>query len=192
MSEENPYQVREETLGVDLEGIDDEVVRGRFIREEVCVVAVGWFYYCMAAFQLAMVVGVFLFVDWKEEYFIGLGVAILCMTSVLFIVIAYGMRHFYEWSRRPSVVAAVLGMFMFPVGTLAGIYCILLLRRNTVEEIFTERYRAIIAKENYKSLGWLAFVVGVLLAISFWGMLFLLDDFGIDWNVVEKYTDGQE
>ena len=190
--EENPYDFVEDD-GVDrLEGVDDSIVRSRYIREEVRIIAVGWFYYCMAAFQLAMVLGIFLFVDFEQAHMVELGVAILVVLSVLFLVTGYGMRHFLEWARLPSIVAAVVGMFMFPIGTLAGFYCVLLLRKSIVVEIFTPRYRKLLEQENYRSMGWLAFVTGVALAATFWGLFFIFEDFGVDWKLMKRHIPWTE
>jgi mannose/fructose/N-acetylgalactosamine-specific phosphotransferase system component IIC len=127
-----------------------------------------------------------IFIERQAAYRVEFGVAILIVTAILFAVIAYGMRHFYEWARRPSMVAAIVGMCMIPFGTLAGIYCLILLRKASSMQIFTTRYRELVARENYRSMGWLAWTSGCLLAVCLWCLFFLFKDIGVDWEKVDR------
>lgn len=182
MSDDTPYAVTEERVRPDLHGLDDEVVRSMFIIDEVKVVAIGWFYYCMASFQVFIALGICLFLEWRADLHFTFLVTLLLVTAGLFMITAYGMRHFYEWARKPSVLAAIIGMCMFPLGTVAGVYCIMMLRKSTAEELFSERYRGLVKSQNYKSMGWLAYIVGFLLSGVFWGGYFLLKSIGYEFS----------
>lgn len=182
LKEDSPYKVEASGKEVTLDGLPDDVIRGRYIREEVCILAVGWFYYCMASFQLGATAGLFLFPTFDDPRLVYGGAVLLSTTALLYITIGYGMRHFYAWARIPSMFAAVVGMFMVPIGTIAGAYCIFLLRKSIVSEIFTPRYAQLVHQDELPSYGWLAFVVGILLAISFWLLFILLDGYFMDWK----------
>jgi len=168
MSNSSPYDVTDEVIEPSLDGVNDLEVRSRFILYEVKVIAVGWFYYFLATFLLSLVAGILLLVDFSQKEGTEFLIILLSISSVLFYIIGYGMRKLLEWARLPSLLAAIVGMFFFPFGTIAGIYCFLLLRKSIAKEMFSERYRKLLDEDGNKSMAWLAITLGFLLGVIFW------------------------
>lgn len=63
--------------------------------------------------------------------------------SVMFVVLAiphllvgWGMLKFKPWARIGGIVLGALGLLSFPIGTLIGIYALVILFRKETEALF--------------------------------------------------------
>jgi hypothetical protein len=86
--------------------------------------------------------------------------------------LGYGMRHLKRWARTASIVVAVIGLFVVPVGTFVGLYLRYVLLGEKGKMVFSPIYKEIIAETpgvKYRTpvLLWifLAFAIAVFFAL---------------------------
>ncbi len=166
--ESNPYQSPLEQGVMHSEHLEPRALRERFHKEEMTVLAVGWFYYffgsLLATLGLVLVCSYFLW----GKLALGLIGAVCFIIGPVYIITGYGLRRFDIWARVPSIVAALVAIVIPPAGLLAGAVCLYLLSRNAVREIFTLQYQTAVISEGeiISHYGWLAVVGGVLSGLS--------------------------
>lgn len=160
------------------ESISPTELRQRYARDEICVLAVGWFYYYLGSLLLGLI-GLVCWLHFSFQFEPFLLSNILCLLAgSLFILIGYGIRNFDAWARAPSIVAGYVAMFLFPVGTLAGGVCVYLLHSHAIKEIFSDRYRNAyaVAHEGLPRFGWLGLTLGFLTGLSLWAVAFFFGE----------------
>lgn len=151
-------------------------LRKQFAYDEICILAVGWFYYYLGSLLLSLTgLAAWVYFILQIKPFI-LSTFICLLAGTLYIIIGYGLRNFDSWARIPSVVAGYTAMFLFPVGTLAGGVCIYLLHSHAVLEIFTDQYRTAYSEASKKlpRFGWLGIILGLLTGASLSLIIYLL------------------
>lgn len=162
--QDDPYKSPVEHTLLEVENLQPSDLRERFRKEEMTVLAVGWFYYflgsLLATIGVASVAGYYLS---GNQVMIVMGAACLIIGPV-YIITGFGLRRFDVWARVPSMVAALVAIVIPPVGLLAGAVCLYLLCRNAVREMFTLQYQTAVVAEGeiIGHYGWLAVVGGVL------------------------------
>ena len=160
----------------DLAPID---LRVRFHREEMAVLAVGWFYYFMGSLVASL--AVVLIINYADlgianvysVFFIaGAGVILAAM----YLITGFGLRRFDSWARLPSICVAVVSIVIIPVGIVASAACIYLLCKNAVKEIFTPQYQTAVVAEGeiIGHYGWLAVLGGMLTALILSAFMYLI------------------
>jgi len=184
METNDPYSIPESAKPKEIDEQTDTEVVSHFARAEVCILAVGWFYYCVGAFLLTIPIGSFMLLKSEIPWVLPAVSAVSVLLATLFIVIAKGLRCFAEWARMPAIVAAIVGLALFPLGTFAGVYCLILLLRNTSKQMFSRRYQNLMKLElrDFKQFGWLAFVLGAVFGVTFWVLVWLTQFYEIDFD----------
>lgn len=124
--------------------MEADELRHFFAQDEICVLAVGWFYLFFGG-ALSATSGLLLALhyttlDTHYSFLLFLGI----ISGFVYLILGWGMRHFGPWSRSPARFAAFVMLFIFPIGTLAGLFCYVLLRERSHETIFSNRYRALL------------------------------------------------
>ncbi len=164
----DPYRSPVEQTLEEVENLQSDDLLERFRREEMAILAVGWFYYFLGS----MLVAVGGCLAWG--YFI-LGMPLLLVPGALcflmgpvYVITGYGLRRFDVWARWPSMVAAVVAVFIPPVGLFAGLLCFYLLCQNAARSIFTLQYQAALIEEGVVRghYGWVALLGGFLSGVS--------------------------
>jgi hypothetical protein len=51
---------------------------------------------------------------------LGAVAVVTLLTSILFLVVGYGLWTFRQWGRTAAIVLGVLSLFFVPIGTIAG------------------------------------------------------------------------
>ena len=70
----------------------------------------------------------------------GIGVSVMFIAfAIPFIVIGWGMLTFRPWSRSAGIVLGVLCLPQIPVGTVIGIYALVILFRKDTEALFVAK-----------------------------------------------------
>ena len=161
------------------ERLSTQDLRERFLREEMVVLAVGWFYYFIGSVLLSVAVLLVMveFTRWLPSFdHLFLISLTLFVAGILYLMIGYGLRRFDSWARCPAIVASIASVVLMPIGFLASPVCLVLLRANAVKEIFTAEYQtAVVAEgEMIKHYGWLAVVGGLLTAVTLFLLFYLL------------------
>lgn len=161
---------------LEIESLNADELRKQFAYDEVCILAVGWFYYYLGSLLLGLTglaAWIYFILDLKP--FI-LSTFICLLAGILYIIIGYGLRNFDTWARIPSIVAGYTAMFLFPVGTLAGGVCIYLLHGHAIQEIFSNEYRTAysIACKKLPRFGWLGITLGLLTGSTITLLVYLL------------------
>ncbi len=166
--ESDPYRSPVEQALMDVESLEPMELRARFHKEEMTIMAVGWFYYffgsLLGTIGAAVVAGYYL---WNESAMLLLG-AVCLIIGPVYIITGYGLRRFDVWARVPSMVAALVAIVIPPVGLLAGAVCLYLLCRNAAREMFTLQYQTAVISEGeiIGHYGWLAVLGGVLSGVT--------------------------
>lgn len=165
--EENPYASSDQPLQSQ-KNLTDVELRNHYIGSEVCVIAVGWFYYMISNFILGWSVG-YIWLE-KIDYTLLSYLALTCLgiSAILFSLIGFGLRHFCLWSRLPSFLLSILLLLFMPLGTVAGAYCLFLLKKNTPTAVFSLKYKTLIAEDCKKNYAWISVPTGWLFAIFYW------------------------
>ncbi|GAA5496458.1 hypothetical protein SAMN02745181_0239 [Rubritalea squalenifaciens DSM 18772] len=162
-----------------IEDMSDAELRRYHSKDELCILAVGWFYLYLGS-VLCSLTGLSMWLYWLSPcllFMVSTFVSVL--GGILFIIIGFGLRNFDAWARPPAYVASVVAMCLFPMGTLAGGACLVLLIRHASEEMFTEKYRVAVMTQEYgaRKYGWLGASLGILTGLSIWLVFFLLHYF---------------
>lgn len=178
MDEDNIYQapVTEEAR---IEDMSDDELRRYHSKDEMCILAVGWFYLYLGALLLSLT-GLSAILYQLSPCMLFLLTTALCILSgTLYLIVGFGLRNFDAWSRAPSYVAAVVAMAFAPMGTLAGAACLVLLIRHASGEMFTDKYRLAVITQEYGApkYGWIGICLGVLTGLSLWLLFYLLHIF---------------
>ena len=66
-------------------------------------------------------------------------VSILAMWSLPGVIIGIGLVRLRPWARIAGIVVAILGLIVFPVGTVLGVYGLWVLFSKDSERLFTGR-----------------------------------------------------
>jgi len=171
----DPYQTPIESLLNDSDLTRSEL-RNRYRQEEAKVIAVGGVYYLLGSLLLsAGGVGAWYCAE-KSSVFNMLPCGAAILIGCMFIVIGYGLRRLDSWARVPASIAAGVALFLFPIGTVVGLLCIAMLRRNAVREMFNPAYQTAIYEEGdgYDHFGWIAILVGLVAGAGTWLFLLLI------------------
>lgn len=99
---------------------------------------------------------------------------IIGLFTALFFFSGIGLRRLEPWSRISSVIISAIGLLLFPVGTLIGVYLLYLLLSRKAKVIFSDEYRQIIERTRhikYKDPLIVKIILGTLLAILLLGIL---------------------
>jgi len=150
-------------------------LRQRFLREEMVVLAVGWFFYFIGSVLIGIGLLDFIIVKYRifafsfHWYFLGF---ILLIAGTLFVLTGYGLRRFDSWARMPAMTASIALIVFLPIGILAAPVCFVLLKNNAVKDLFTPEYQTAVVAEGelIKHYGWIAVLGGLLTSVT----LFLL------------------
>jgi hypothetical protein len=143
-------------------------LRNHYAQDEICVQAVAWLYLFSGSFVgvLSLIILKFA-IELHHLLLVCMNISILLVASV-FVLLGWGMRHYDPWSRTPARFAAFVMMVFVPIGTLIGIICFFLLKQRAHEDIFSNKYHAILLSDplhgKYQTT-WLPMVVGALTAI---------------------------
>jgi len=160
--------------------LDPESLRDRHSRDEVIVLAVGWFYYFFGG--LLAGIGLFLLglLLWKREWMYFVASAVCSIVGAVYIITGFGLRRFDSWARVPSLLAAIVAVVIPPAGTLAGVVCFFLLKKHALKEMFTARYQTAIITEGEvnRHFGWLGIMGGVLSGVTM-SLIFYLFSKGV-------------
>lgn len=114
----------------------------REARQSVCVL--GWLY--IAANTLLLIIGGVIFLllfglgyascEWESfgilaglGFFLG---GLLILLGFLGILAGIGLLRFCAWGRILALIVAVLGLIIFPLGTIIGIYALIVLLQEDV------------------------------------------------------------
>jgi hypothetical protein len=159
--------------------LSDSELRDYYAEDEVCVLAVGWFYLFFGSLLFATS-SVGIAVSLLEEQ-ITLGFISFCFFMVCFayLLLGYGMRRFEAWARRPAHFAAIVMICIFPIGTPTGIICYYLLNRRSHEDVFSKKYHDLVAASpmlEKHHAAWIPIVGGMLSGITLALSLYLLRD----------------
>lgn len=171
----NPYSTPKVDALQNPEELATQDLRERFLREEMAVLAVGWFFYFIGSVLIGVGLLDFMIVRYRifefsfHWYFLGF---ILLIAGALFLITGYGLRRFDSWARLPAMIASVASIVLLPIGVLAAPVCFILLKNNAVKDLFTPEYQTAVVAEGelIKHYGWLAVLGGLLTSFS----LFLL------------------
>lgn len=169
----DPYQTPVESL-IDDSELSNLELRSRYRNEESKVLAVGGVYYLLGSLLFSVGgVGAY-YCAMKLSMFHLLPCGAFALLGLMFIIIGFGLRRFDNWSRVSAVVAAAIALFIIPVGTVVGILCLGILKRNALKLMFTSAYQAAVIEEGeaYDHFGWYAILVGLLAGAGAW--LYLL------------------
>jgi len=164
----NPYESPVEDALIEVENLEPCDLRARFHKEEMVVLAVGWFYYFFGSMLAIMgMAGVVSHFIWNLLPVLVVG-SVCLMVGPVYVVIGYGLRRFDIWARMPSIVAAFVSIAIPPVGMLAGAVCLYLLCRNAIREMFTLQYQTAVMSEGEMigHYGWLGVVGGVFSGLT--------------------------
>ncbi|WP_193211530.1 hypothetical protein [Luteolibacter marinus] len=179
--EENPYQVPAVEEVVAPVASDAEAVRQAHIKHEASVKSIGTLFFLGV---IVMVVG---FISLaarasSEDVSRGIGgleaVIILIVLGLLVaqVFVGWGLRRLKPWSRIAATVFSVIGLIQFPVGTLIGIYCLVIFYSKKGAMVFSPAYQEIIAQTphvKYRSsrLMKVMLVIAILLALLVFGSI---------------------
>jgi hypothetical protein len=64
---------------------------------------------------------------------------ILLVLSIPSLVAAYGLLMLRPWARILAIILAVLSLLRFPIGTVFGVYVLVILFRKDAEALFVAR-----------------------------------------------------
>ncbi len=71
---------------------------------------------------------------------LGLGGAALMLALVLFaipsLICGWGLLKFRKWARILAIILAAIGLLKFPIGTLFGVYVLVVMFRKDTEALF--------------------------------------------------------
>jgi hypothetical protein len=62
--------------------------------------------------------------------------ALILLASILGLIAGIGLLSFQKWSRFMAMVLAAIGCFVFPVGTIIGIYSLWVLMQDETATLF--------------------------------------------------------
>lgn len=71
--------------------------------------------------------------------------ALFAICGIVLLAVGVGMDRLSGWSRRPAIVLACIGLFVFPLGTVLSGYLLFLLLNRTGRLVFTPVYREAVA-----------------------------------------------
>ena len=173
----NPYSTPIVDTLLNPEELTTGDLRQRFLREEMAVLAVGWFFYFMGSMLIGlavielMIVNSSIFEVSKEWYFLGF---ILLIAGSLYLLIGYGLRRYDSWARLPAMIASSFSIVFLPIGILSAPVCLVLLKYNAVKDLFTPEYQTAVVAEGelIKHYGWLAVLGGLLTSFTLFLLLY--------------------
>ncbi|MFC5050809.1 hypothetical protein ACFPK9_09295 [Rubritalea spongiae] len=163
----------------DLATLSDSELRSYYAQDEVCVLAVGWFYLFFGS--LLFSVSSFGFVVSYLLQSLALGFISFCffMVSFAYILLGWGMRYFDPWSRLPARFAALVMMFIFPVGTPTGLICYYLLKTRSHEDVFSVKYRSLLlvdpSQDKYHAT-WIPIITGTISGLTLPAFFYLFHE----------------
>lgn len=173
----DPYLTPTVNTLMNPEKLGTKDLRQRFVREEMAVLAVGWFFYFVGSVLIgsaAIAFWVFFYelLEISQRWHL-LGF-VLFIAGSLYLITGFGLRRFDSWSRMPAMIASITSIAFLPIGFLASPVCFVLLKNNAVKEIFTPEYQtAVVAEgEMIKHYGWLAVLGGLLTSVSLFLILY--------------------
>ena len=62
---------------------------------------------------------------------------VLVLVGIISLINAWGLWALKGWARKSAIVAAIVGLFAFPIGTIISIILLLYLFSSKVKEAFT-------------------------------------------------------
>ncbi|MGJ8672826.1 hypothetical protein [Rubritalea sp.] len=143
----------------------DSELRSYYAQDEICVLAVGWFYLFFGSLLFSLSSFGFLASYIMQSLAVCFISFCFFMVSFAYILLGWGMRYFDPWSRKPARFASIVMMFIFPVGTPTGIICFYLLKTRSHEDVFSQKYRSLLladpAQEKYHAT-WVPIISGTL------------------------------
>ena len=107
--------------------------------------------------------------DPPAALFLGIGAFYLVM-GLLQGFTAYGIRRFKGWARIIAIIFSVIGLIVFPLGTLISGYFLYLLLSEKGKVVFSDWYQQVIAKTPHikyrtSKIAWVALGLLVLLIL---------------------------
>lgn len=164
MEAKNIYQCPD-SAARDTASMSDSELRKYYAQDEICVQAVSWFYLFFGSLLGTLsLTSLYVSLELGNVVLVFMSF-ITSLTSLVYILIGWGMRHYDPWSRLPARFAAFVMMFIVPLGTLTGIVCFILLKERSHEDIFSSKYRAIHFSTPHNSLVlsvWVSLLTGTL------------------------------
>lgn len=180
--EENPYQAPADLGGVAAPLSPDEEVRKAHLNAEASVQGIGSL---MFLGSLLVLVSFILSVSsaFQSSSSGGTGIGAAELLLILFIsavaifqlVVGWCLRRLRPWTKIPAMVLAALSLFAFPVGTVIGLYLLLILAGKKGRFVLSPEYAGIRERTphiKYRTPLWLwllliAFVLLVVFLVFF-------------------------
>jgi len=174
--EDDLYQAPEVNVLIENEHLGPEFLRERYSRDEVTVLAVGWFYYFFGGLLTAIGCCLLGLALWSAQVIFFVPAAVGLIIGPVYVIVGYGLRCFEPWSRIPGIVAAIVAIAIPPAGTLAGLVCLFLLKQRASKEMFTANYQTAIISggEVIRHFGWLGLIGGLFSGVTLNVVFFLL------------------
>jgi hypothetical protein len=123
---------------------DDEALRRELINTEASIQAIGTLYYLVALAFLAMGIGIAQ-ASLQDTDSVVIG-AMVGAIGVLFAFLARGLRKLAPGFRLAVTLVSVIGLVVFPLGTLVGAYILYLLHNAKGRRVMTPEYVELIAR----------------------------------------------
>lgn len=152
----------------DTSTFSDSELRRYYAQDEACILAVGWFYLFFGSLLFSLSTCGIVASIMQPNLALGFMSFCFFMVSFAYILLGWGMRYFDPWSRKPARFAAVVMLFIFPVGTPTGIICYYLLKTRSHEDVFSHKYRALLladpSQQKYHAT-WIPILCGNLFGL---------------------------
>ncbi len=172
----NVYEAPEADVFLDSDDLDMGALRERYQRDEITVLAVGWFYYFFGSLLVVTGLGLLVAYYMAGKFVFLIPAAVCLIIGPVYVILGYGLRRFDSWARLPAMLAALLAIVIPPAGLLAGVVIFYLLKGHAYPEMFTDRYQTAIISEGEMNthFGWLGVVGGGLSGLTLCLCVYLL------------------
>lgn len=156
---------------------DAEQIRREHIKHEASVKSIGSLYFLWVGLMLFFLAVAFF--SPRVRAFRASSIEIVVGSSMfaLFIPLGIGMRRLRRWARIGGGILSVLGLLMFPLGTLINAYILYLLFSKKGKMVFSDEYQRVIEETphiKYGSSSIIRIAGIVLLVLLLFGALMAL------------------
>lgn len=162
---------------------NSEIIRKTHLSHEANIRALGLLYYFNSAMMLLGAVGIVLIATTDPSSIpestttLVVSAVVALFLGIVFAFVGRGLRTLTGWARTVGILFAVVGLLVFPIGTLINAAFLYLFLSGKGAYVFTPEYQNVIAATphvKYKTsmIVWVA--LGVLVAILVLGVLALL------------------
>jgi len=168
---ENPYAAPGTSDPMEFSEIDE--IRYQHLNHEISLKSIGSLY-CVSGIlvMLVTVVSVLFLFTVKRVTVLLVSYAVLgTLAAFLCLWIGIGLRRLTPAVRVPALFISVVGLFLFPIGTLMSIYALYLLLEPKGKMVLSGQYQEVVAATphiQYRT----SYVVWIVLVIIIFVILF--------------------